>query len=152
MQTAVVILLDGLAYGMVLFIISVGLTVTMGLMRVVNLAHGAYAMAGGYVAAVLVGAGMPFFAALVAGTAAAGFISTYSGSRSRGGNASVSTSYGAPISSSAQSTRRERAAPDAKTFSFMTPPRAPAPARTGTHQHTRVTAQFARAPVCVLGR
>ena len=42
------ILLDGLAYGMVLFIISVGLTVTMGLMRVINLAHGAFAMIGGY--------------------------------------------------------------------------------------------------------
>ena len=45
---AITILLDGLAYGMILFIISVGLTVTMGLMRVVNLAHGAFAMAGGY--------------------------------------------------------------------------------------------------------
>ncbi len=47
------ILLDGIAYGMILFIISVGLTVTMGLMRVVNLAHGAFAMVGGYVAAVM---------------------------------------------------------------------------------------------------
>lgn len=46
---AITILLDGLAYGMILFIISVGLTVTMGLMRVVNLAHGAFAMLGGYV-------------------------------------------------------------------------------------------------------
>jgi hypothetical protein len=42
MESAVIVLLDGLAYGMVLFIISVGLTVTMGLMRVVNLAHGSY--------------------------------------------------------------------------------------------------------------
>ena len=74
MQTAVVVLLDGLAYGMVLFIISVGLSVTMGLMRVVNLAHGALPMAGGYVAAVLVGAGTPFFAALVVGTVAAGLL------------------------------------------------------------------------------
>ncbi|MFT8245089.1 branched-chain amino acid ABC transporter permease [Roseomonas sp. BN140053] len=57
------ILLDGLAYGMVLFIISVGLTVTMGLMRVVNLAHGAFAMIGGYAAATLLGAGLPFAAA-----------------------------------------------------------------------------------------
>lgn len=46
---AITILLDGMAYGMVLFIISVGLTVTMGLMRVVNLAHGGFAMIGGYV-------------------------------------------------------------------------------------------------------
>jgi branched-chain amino acid transport system permease protein len=42
------ILFDGLAYAMILFIISVGLSVTMGLMGFVNLAHGAFAMAGGY--------------------------------------------------------------------------------------------------------
>ena len=45
---AVSILFDGLAYAMFLFIISVGLSVTMGLMGFVNLAHGAFAMAGGY--------------------------------------------------------------------------------------------------------
>ncbi len=49
------ILIDGIAYGMVLFIISAGLTITLGLMRFVNLAHGAFAMVGGYVAAWLVG-------------------------------------------------------------------------------------------------
>lgn len=59
----VTILLDGIAYGMVLFIISVGLTVTMGLMRIVNLAHGAFAMIGGYLATMLLSAGLPFFAA-----------------------------------------------------------------------------------------
>lgn len=42
--------IDAIAYGMVLFVISIGLSVTMGLMRVVNLAHGAFAMVGGYVA------------------------------------------------------------------------------------------------------
>jgi branched-chain amino acid transport system permease protein len=47
------VLIDGLAYGMVLFIIAVGLSVTLGLMRFVNLAHGAFAMVGGYVAALL---------------------------------------------------------------------------------------------------
>jgi branched-chain amino acid transport system permease protein len=47
------ILIDGIAYGMVLFMISVGLTVTLGLMRVVNLAHGLFAMLGGYFAATL---------------------------------------------------------------------------------------------------
>jgi branched-chain amino acid transport system permease protein len=47
---ALTVLLDGISYGMILFLISVGLTVTMGLMRVVNLAHGAFAMIGGYVA------------------------------------------------------------------------------------------------------
>lgn len=46
---AVSILFDGLAYAMFLFITSVGLSVTMGLMGFVNLAHGAFAMAGGYV-------------------------------------------------------------------------------------------------------
>ena len=48
------ILIDGIAYGMVLFIIAVGLSVTLGLMRFVNLAHGAFAMTGGYLAAWLI--------------------------------------------------------------------------------------------------
>ncbi len=50
MQTVLSIAVDALAYGMVLFVISIGLSVTMGLMRVVNLAHGAFAMIGGYFA------------------------------------------------------------------------------------------------------
>lgn len=48
------IAIDSAAYGMVLFIITVGLSLTMGLMRVVNLAHGAFAMAGGFVMVSLV--------------------------------------------------------------------------------------------------
>lgn len=44
------IVLYGLSYGVVLFTISVGLVVTMGLMRVVNLTHGAFAAIGGYIA------------------------------------------------------------------------------------------------------
>ena len=48
LNTFISILFDGLAYAMFLFIVSVGLSVTMGLMGVVNLAHGAFAMAGGY--------------------------------------------------------------------------------------------------------
>ncbi|HYM30834.1 MAG TPA: branched-chain amino acid ABC transporter permease [Candidatus Cybelea sp.] len=60
------LLFDGLAYGMILFIISVGLSVTMGLMGFVNLAHGAFAMAGGFVTVTLVGKlGMPFLPALL---------------------------------------------------------------------------------------
>ena len=43
------ILFDGVAYGMLLFIISVGLSITMGLMGFANLAHGTFAMVGGYV-------------------------------------------------------------------------------------------------------
>jgi branched-chain amino acid transport system permease protein len=59
------ILFDGIAYGMLLFVLSCGLAVTLGLMNFVNLAHGAFAMAGGYVTVVLVNRlGIPFFAAL----------------------------------------------------------------------------------------
>lgn len=47
------ILFDGIAYGMVLFILSSGLCITLGLMNFVNLAHGAFAMAGGYATVVL---------------------------------------------------------------------------------------------------
>jgi branched-chain amino acid transport system permease protein len=43
------ILFDGVAYGMLLFVLAVGLAVTMGLMNFINLAHGAFAMAGGYI-------------------------------------------------------------------------------------------------------
>lgn len=50
LQTVLSIAADALAYGMVLFVISIGLSVTMGLMKVVNLAHGAFAMIGGYIA------------------------------------------------------------------------------------------------------
>jgi branched-chain amino acid transport system permease protein len=59
------VLFDGVAYGMLLFILAVGLSVTLGLMNFVNLAHGAFAMAGGYIGVALVNrAGVPFFAAL----------------------------------------------------------------------------------------
>src|SRR3984957_16386709 len=60
------ILFEGLAYAMFLFIVSVGLSVTMGLMGFVNLAHGAFAMAGGYLVLTLTGSlGVPFWLALV---------------------------------------------------------------------------------------
>ena len=65
MTTLLTILFDGAAYGMLLFIISCGLAVTLGLMNFVNLAHGAFAMAGGYVCATLVNKfGWPFAAGL----------------------------------------------------------------------------------------
>ena len=47
------ILFDGVAYGMLLFILAVGLAVTMGLMNFINLAHGAFAMVGGYTTVLL---------------------------------------------------------------------------------------------------
>lgn len=59
------VLFDGVAYGSLLFLISVGLSVTMGMMNFVNLAHGAFAMAGGYVCVRLLGAaGMSFLGTL----------------------------------------------------------------------------------------
>jgi branched-chain amino acid transport system permease protein len=61
----VTILFDGIAYGMLLFVLACGLSVTLGLMNFVNLAHGAFAMAGGYCTVLLVQrAGVPFLAAL----------------------------------------------------------------------------------------
>ena len=66
LNIAVSILFDGLAYAMFLFIVSVGLSVTMGLMGFVNLAHGAFAMAGGYIVLSATRAwGVPFFLSLL---------------------------------------------------------------------------------------
>ena len=59
------LLFDGIAYGMLLFVLAVGLAVTLGLMNFVNLAHGAFAMAGGYVTVLLMErAGVRFLATL----------------------------------------------------------------------------------------
>src|SRR3954463_12912855 len=59
------VLFDGFAYGMLLFLLSVGLSVTLGMMNFVNLAHCAFAMLGGYVAVTLMNSfKWPFFATL----------------------------------------------------------------------------------------
>jgi branched-chain amino acid transport system permease protein len=59
------LLFDGVASGLLLFLISVGLSVTLGLMNFVNLAHGAFAMLGGYVCTLLLGRfGVPFLLTL----------------------------------------------------------------------------------------
>jgi branched-chain amino acid transport system permease protein len=59
------VLFDGIAYGSLLFLISVGLSVTLGLMNFVNLAHGAFAMLGGYVCVELMNRmGVPFLLSL----------------------------------------------------------------------------------------
>jgi branched-chain amino acid transport system permease protein len=59
------ILFDGIAYGMLLFVLACGLSVTLGLMNFVNLAHGSFAMAGGYITVVLVNRmGVPFLLGL----------------------------------------------------------------------------------------
>nr|WP_238487004.1 branched-chain amino acid ABC transporter permease [Cupriavidus pauculus] len=66
------VLFDGVTYGSLLFLIGMGLSVTMGLMNFINLAHGAFAMLGGYVAVVAMNRfGVPFLAALPLAFAAA---------------------------------------------------------------------------------
>ncbi len=61
----------GLAFAMVLYLISVGLSVTMGMMGFINLAHGVFAMAGGYVLTGLIDRhDVPFPLALMAAVAA----------------------------------------------------------------------------------
>ncbi|MFD2252480.1 branched-chain amino acid transport system permease protein [Pseudochelatococcus lubricantis] len=74
MQTVLSIAVDALAYGMVLFVISIGLSVTMGLMRVINLAHGAFAMVGGYCASYVAHAGFGYGIAIVAAMVATAII------------------------------------------------------------------------------
>ncbi|MGF6233161.1 branched-chain amino acid transport system permease protein [Inquilinus ginsengisoli] len=72
------ILFDGIAYGMLLFVLACGLSVTLGLMNFINLAHGAFAMLGGYVTAILMSRWqVPFFLCLPAAflaAAAAGLV------------------------------------------------------------------------------
>ena len=59
------LLFDGISYGMLLFVLAVGLSVTLGLMNFINLAHGAFAMAGGYITVLLMSRlGVPFLACL----------------------------------------------------------------------------------------
>lgn len=65
LSNSIGVLFDGIAYGSLLFLISVGLSVTMGLMNFVNLAHGAFAMVGGYACVFsMMELGTPFLVAL----------------------------------------------------------------------------------------
>ncbi len=65
MTSLFAVLFDGFAYGMLLFLLSVGLSVTLGMMNFVNLAHCTFAMIGGYVTVTLMNQlGWPFLAAL----------------------------------------------------------------------------------------
>ena len=67
MEAVISILFLGLAYAMILYIVSVGLSVTMGLMGFVNLAHGVFAMTGGYITVTLMNRyGVSFGVALLA--------------------------------------------------------------------------------------
>jgi branched-chain amino acid transport system permease protein len=75
-NVTVSILFDGLAYAMFIFITSVGLSVTMGLMGFVNLAHGAFAMAGGYLVVTLTRTlGVGFVPSLVIAAVVVGAVS-----------------------------------------------------------------------------
>jgi branched-chain amino acid transport system permease protein len=70
------VLFDGFAYGMLLFLLSVGLSVTLGMMNFVNLAHCSFAMVGGYATVSLMGKlGWPFLATLPMAFLAAGLVS-----------------------------------------------------------------------------
>lgn len=68
LSTSLTILLFGIAYSMILYMISVGLSITMGLLGFVNLAHGMFAMLGGYATLTLMNSlGVPFLPALALG-------------------------------------------------------------------------------------
>src|SRR3977135_2664647 len=70
------VLFDGFAYGMLLFLLSVGLSVTLGMMNFVNLAHCSFAMLGGYVTVTLTNSlGWPFLATLPIAFLAAAVVS-----------------------------------------------------------------------------
>jgi branched-chain amino acid transport system permease protein len=70
-----IVLFDGVAYGMLLFLIAVGLSITMGLMNFVNLAHGSFAMVGGYAASASMNRfGLGFFPSLAAAFVAAALV------------------------------------------------------------------------------
>jgi branched-chain amino acid transport system permease protein len=71
-----IVLFDGFAFGMLLFVLSVGLSVTLGLMNFINLAHGAFGMLGGYIAVVVMRRlGLPFLVALPAAFLGAALVS-----------------------------------------------------------------------------
>ena len=63
--------LNGLQFGLMLFLIATGLTLILGIMDFVNLAHGSLYMMGAYMTATLVGQGLGFFSALAGGVLAA---------------------------------------------------------------------------------
>lgn len=76
MSSILIVLFDGFAFGMLLFVLSVGLSVTLGLMNFINLAHGAFGMLGGYVAVTVMRyLGFPFLLALPAAFLAAALVS-----------------------------------------------------------------------------
>jgi len=78
LSSLVGVLFDGFAYGMLLFLLSVGLTVTLGMMNFVNLAHCSFAMVGGYATVTLMNRfGWPFLATLPMAFIAAALLSIF---------------------------------------------------------------------------
>ena len=76
MMSMLGVLFDGFAYGMLLFLLSVGLSVTLGMMNFVNLAHCTFGMIGGYATVTLMNTfGWPFLATLPIAFIAAALIS-----------------------------------------------------------------------------
>jgi branched-chain amino acid transport system permease protein len=72
------VLIGGIAFGFVLFLMAGGLSITLGLMRFANMAHAAFAMLGGYVTALLIAkAGWPFPLALAAAVAVTTFAGVF---------------------------------------------------------------------------
>ena len=69
------VVFDGVSYGSLLFLIAIGLSVTMGLMKLINLSHGAFAMTGGYVSVAAASRlGIPFLLTLPLAFAASALI------------------------------------------------------------------------------
>jgi branched-subunit amino acid ABC-type transport system permease component len=66
--------LNGLAYGALLFLLAVGLTLIFGMLDVVNLAHGSFYMLGAYAGLVMISATGSFWLALLAAPLAVGLV------------------------------------------------------------------------------
>ncbi len=69
-----IVLFDGVAYGMLLFLMGVGLSITMGLMRFVNLSHGVFAVIGGYLGVAIAGSTGSYVLALLLGAVGSGIV------------------------------------------------------------------------------
>lgn len=74
MALFVIQLLNGLSYGMLLFLLAAGLTLTFGLLRIVNLTHGSYYMLGGYVGFATIQSTGSFLLGVLAGGAVVGIV------------------------------------------------------------------------------
>jgi branched-chain amino acid transport system permease protein len=67
-------LLNGVSFGMILFLLAMGLSITLGVMGILNLAHGALFMIGGFIALSTINTGGHFWLAIVLGSIAAGVV------------------------------------------------------------------------------